>query len=172
MTDEFWLYMASTVRIKAGAVYLKEDITSWNDEIAFTQEQRIAKRINFKPWFFAKRVWAKLTNTTRPTLYDPAYSYVNLYSLPDGTIWRQYRPLTTWSGISRNPTFVLSRDGGNTWGKPVRFIKEANRSPYLVTAQQGNNIHFFFSDAHPIKPLFIMPTMIIPKARITKVTEN
>ncbi|WP_340106381.1 BNR-4 repeat-containing protein [Rhodohalobacter sp. 8-1] len=126
-----------------------ENITSWNNEIPFTQEQRIANRINFKPWFFAKRVWAKLTNTTRPTVYDPAYSYVNLYSLPDGTIWRQYRPLTTWSGISRQPTFVLSRDGGNTWSKPVRFIKETNRSPYLVTAQQGNNIHFFFSDAHP-----------------------
>ncbi|REL24174.1 hypothetical protein DYD21_19535 [Rhodohalobacter sp. SW132] len=126
-----------------------EDITSWNDEISFTQEQSIAKRTNFKPWFFAKRVWAKLTNTARPTRYDPAYSYVNLYSLPDGTIWRQYRPLTTWSGISRQPSFVVSRDGGNTWSKPVRFIKETNRSPYLVTAQQENKIHFFFSDAHP-----------------------
>lgn len=126
-----------------------EDITSWKDEIAFTQEQKIAKRNNFQPWFFAKRAWAKLTNTTRPKLYDPAYSYVNLYTLPDGVIWRQYRPLTGWSGISRNPTFIMSRDGGNTWSKPVRFIEEKTRSPYLVTAQQGNKIHFFFSDAHP-----------------------
>lgn len=126
-----------------------EDITSWQSEIPFTQEQKIAKRTNHWLKFFAKRVLAKLTNTKRPKLYDPAYSYVNLYTLPDGTIWRQYRPLTGWSGISRNPTFIISEDGGTTWGDPVRFIKEKNRSPYLVTAQEGYKIHFFFSDAHP-----------------------
>lgn len=126
-----------------------EDITSWEKETPFTQEQQIAKRSNHWLKHFMKRVWAKLTNTRRPKLYEPAYSYVNLYTFPDGTIWRQYRPLTGWSGISRNPTFVLSRDGGSTWSNPVRFIEEKNRSPYLVTAQEENKIHFFFSDAHP-----------------------
>jgi len=126
-----------------------EDITSWQDEIPFTQEQEIAKSTNSRIKYFIKRVWAKITNTKRPKLYNPAYSYVNLYTLPDGTIWRQYRPLTGWSGISRNPTFVISEDGGNTWSNPVQFIEEKSRSPYLVTAQHGDQIHFFFSDAHP-----------------------
>lgn len=126
-----------------------EDISSWQNEVPFRQEQQIAKRSNNRLKHFVKRVWAKLTNTKRPKLYDPAYSYVNLYTLSDGTIWRHYRPLTGWSGISRNPTFVISRDGGSTWSDPVQFIKEENRSPYLVTAQEDNKIHFFFSDAHP-----------------------
>lgn len=126
-----------------------EDISSWQDEIPFTQEQEIAKRSNGRIKHFIRRVWAKLTNTKRPKLYNPAYSYANLYTLSDGTVWRQYRPLTGWSGISRSPTFVISQDGGNNWSKPVRFIEEKTRSPYLVTAQHGNKIHFFFSDAHP-----------------------
>jgi hypothetical protein len=126
-----------------------EDITSWQNEIPFTQEQEIAGRTNRPVMHFFRRVWAKLTKTNRPKLYEPSYSYVNLHTLPDGTIWRQYRPLRTWSGLSRNPTFVTSRDGGQSWSDPVRFIHEEKRSPYLVTARDGNRIHFFFSDAHP-----------------------
>ncbi len=126
-----------------------EDISSWQEEIPFTQEQAIAKRENHPVKRYVRRAWAKLTGTKCPDPYQPSYSYVNLYTLPDGTLWRQYRPLRTWSGLSRNPTFVLSHDGGETWSDPVRFIDEEKRSPYLVTAQQGNKIHFFFSDAHP-----------------------
>lgn len=122
-----------------------EDITSWSEEIPFQQEQRSHPEPGW---------WRGAASRLAPRLFpprrrDPAYSYVNLYTLPDGTLWRQYRPLTTWSGQSRRPTFVMSRDGGQTWGDPVRFIEQQTRTPYLVTAQRGNRIHFVFTDAHP-----------------------
>lgn len=126
-----------------------EDIDAWSDEILFDQEQRIARRQQRSVRFFASRVRAKLTRGTRPRPHEVAYSYANLYTFSDGTLWRQYRPLRTWSGLSRRPSFVTSEDGGETWSEPVRLIEEYGRTPYLVTAQHRDRIHLLFTDAHP-----------------------
>ncbi len=138
-TERSWCHISSE----------PESIDAWNDAIAFEQEQRIARRQQRSVRFFASRVRAKLTGGTRPRRYEAAYSYANLYTFPDGTLWRQYRPLRTWSGLSRRPSFVTSEDGGETWSEPVRFIEEEGRTPYLVTAQLGDRIHLLFTDAHP-----------------------
>jgi len=126
-----------------------EDITSWDEESAFVQEQWIARRKNAFLPRLAARLHAKITGRPWPHPYEAAYSYVNLYTLPDGTLWRQYRPVAGWAGHSRRPSFVTSKDGGETWSKPTRFLEEKTRTPYLVTAQNGNKIHFFFTDGHP-----------------------
>lgn len=130
----------STDRSWARTTKNPEDISSWNPPVAFTSERAEAQS--------GLRRWIRWSRSQRAQV-DPAYSYNNLYCLPDGTLWRHYRPRTTWSGISRMPTVVKSYDGGATWTDPLRIIAEPQRSPYLVTAQRGNKIHLFFSDAHP-----------------------
>lgn len=101
-----------------------EDISAFGPEIAVTGEQ-----------------------TAEPG--DPAYNYANLYCLPDGTLWRHYRPLTTWSGLTRTSNVITSSDGGETWSQPKAIIANSGRTIYLVTSARGNRIELFFSDAHP-----------------------
>jgi hypothetical protein len=100
-----------------------EDISLWGPEIPMTSEQEAGEA-------------------------DPRYSYADLYALPDGTLWRKYRPRDGY-GISRPATFVTSRDGGKSWSAPVRFFEVPTRTPYVVTALRGNRIDFFCSEAHP-----------------------
>ena len=139
----------STDRSWARTTVNPENISAWNAPVAFTGEQQETPSDAARRWGRFRRRWSAFTGERQKTPDDPAYSYNNLYCLPDGTLWRHYRPRTTWSGISRMSTVVKSYDGGSTWTDPIRMIVEPKRSPYLVTAQRGNKIHLFFSDAQP-----------------------
>ncbi len=75
-------------------------------------------------------------------------TYMNLYHLADeGTLYNFYR------GIEWNPTFVISKDEGNSWGEPVHFIKsevEGRTRPYPRYASNGQDtVAVSFTDAHP-----------------------
>lgn len=75
-------------------------------------------------------------------------TYMNLFELSnEGRLYNFYR------GINFNPSFIVSRDHGETWAEPTHFIaSELNgrHRPYARYAGNGvDTVHVSFTDGHP-----------------------
>jgi len=75
-------------------------------------------------------------------------TYMNLVGLSDpGLLYNFYR------GIDFNPSFIISRDHGETWSDPTHFIaSELNgrHRPYARYVGDGvKSVHVSFTDGHP-----------------------
>lgn len=75
-------------------------------------------------------------------------TYMNLLELKnEGRLYNFYR------GIDFNPTFVTSKDHGETWTEPVHFFKNevgGRHRPYARYAGNGvDTVHVSITDAHP-----------------------
>ena len=75
-------------------------------------------------------------------------TYMNLYPTSEtGLLYNFFR------GIEYNPSFVTSRDGGETWGTPTHFVQselEGRHRPYARYAGNGTDtVHVCFTDGHP-----------------------
>lgn len=75
-------------------------------------------------------------------------TYMNLYHLAEqGLLYNFYR------GIDFNPTFVTSKDHGQTWSKPAHFFKNevgGRHRPYPRYASNNTDtVYVSMTDAHP-----------------------
>ncbi|MBX2816359.1 MAG: BNR repeat-containing protein [Saprospiraceae bacterium] len=91
---------------------------------------------------------------SREYTYEHAYpkagnvTYMNLYHLQDqGVLYNFFR------GINYNPSFITSKDHGETWSNPTHLIEDevdGRHRPYARYCSDGKStIHISFTDAHP-----------------------
>lgn len=100
---------------------------------------RISDTTNYLKWGAEKvfrHAYPKAGNAT----------YMNLYAMRDeGKLYNFFR------GIHWNPSFMTSKDNGESWGEPTHFIASSFRGrPYARYIGNGKDtVHVSFTDAHP-----------------------
>lgn len=143
-SDEF-------VTTQVGTVYQKDDHNqvqiliraSDNKLIAFFVEHNgsdLRWRISDNP--LDSTSWGIVKST------DPLgnYSYVSPYQSSAGYIYIFFRVV---SGSSYIWYYCKSTDDGNTFGSPTQFLNNGATQSYVISSQNGNEIHFAATNGHP-----------------------
>ena len=95
--------------------------------------------------------WGRVVNVDQSdflTKSEDKVTYMNLFRMDaEGKVYNFFR------GVDFNPSFVVSKDDGLTWGGGRHFIRseiKGRHRPYARYAGNGvDTVHVTFTDAHP-----------------------
>lgn len=136
---------------QVGTVFEKDDHNqaqilirkSDNRLIAFyTEHNGLALR-----WKISTNALDSTSWETEKTL-DPLdnYSYISPYQASNGNIFVFFRAN---SGSNYTWHYIKSIDGGETFGAATQFFDNGATQAYLISCQNGDQVHFTASNGHP-----------------------
>ena len=107
-----------------------------------------------------KTHYYRISDRTNPLAWSDEQSYVHDYPNAGNVTYMNLYPMKAeeklynfFRGIEFNPSFITSRDQGETWGEPTHFINselEGRHRPYTRYVGNGiDTIHVCFTDGHP-----------------------